>query len=88
MSKRRILAFVLCAGLTLSGCGAQIGTAGQKAEQNVADTETQRSMEKSTGIPEVSGQSTKEVLMVYMVGSNLESESGLASADIREMQKS
>ena len=26
--------------------------------------------------------------MVYMVGSNLESESGLASADIREMQKS
>ena len=33
-------------------------------------------------------QNGKQVLMLYMVGSNLESERGLASADIKEIQES
>lgn len=35
-----------------------------------------------------SAQNGKQVLMLYMVGSNLESERGLASADIKEIQES
>ena len=35
-----------------------------------------------------SAQNGKQVLMLYMVGSNLESEHGLASADIKEIQES
>ena len=35
-----------------------------------------------------SAQNGKQVLMIYMVGSNLESERGLASADIKEIQES
>lgn len=43
-----------------------------------------------TGVPEGNNiaQSPKEIIMLYMVGSDLESERGLASEDIQEIQES
>lgn len=94
MTKERMLALLLCAGLCVSGCTkttdrmtVQTGNRDTVSEKT-ADTETDKKEERSAKIPSASGESSGEVMMVYMVGSNLESESGLASADIREMQES
>lgn len=70
---------VMLAGMMTAysaGCGNQVHN-----HNDTAQTET----ETETAEEDASGGQAKETLMVYMVGSNLESEAGAATADLQEM---
>lgn len=76
---KRWTALLLCWVLLLTGCGSRT-----LRPQVLLPDETEKnsdSRSKQTG-------AKKQVLMLYMVGSNLESEAGLASRDIREILNS
>lgn len=88
MKKRRIAALLLCFGILVSGCGKMEQKASvQKTEHGFQGVTDHEEAAEDLNISTISGGDAKEVLMIYMVGSNLESESGLASADIEEMQE-
>lgn len=88
MKKRRIAALLLCFGILVSGCGKMEQKASvQKTEHGFQGVTDHEETAEDLNISAISGGDAKEVLMIYMVGSNLESESGLASADIEEMQE-
>lgn len=88
MKHRRIAALLLCLGVVVSGCGRMDQRASvQKTEQGYEEAAEQKERKEKLNVTAISGGDAKEVLMIYMVGSNLESESGLASADIEEMQR-
>lgn len=88
MKKKRIMALLLCLGVVASGCGRIDQKASvQKTEHGFQGLEKQETSEDAPDVSAIAGGDAKEVLMVYMVGSNLESDSGLASADIEEMQQ-
>ena len=88
MKKRRIAALLLCFGILVSGCGKMEQKASvQKTEHGSQGVTDHEETAENLNISAISGGDAKEVLMIYMVGSNLESESGLASADIEEMQE-
>ena len=88
MKKRRIAALLLCFGILVSGCGKMEQKASvQKTEHGFQGVTDHEETAENLNISAISGGDAKEVLMIYMVGSNLESESGLASADIEEMQE-
>ena len=88
MKKRRIAALLLCFGILVSGCGKMEQKASvQKTEHGFQGVTDHEEAAEDLNISAISGGDAKEVLMIYMVGSNLESESGLASADIEEMQE-
>lgn len=84
--KKTWIAATLCMSMLLGGCGAgrtvtekdTLGTNQEREQDNQSDT-VQQSAQAEDG---------KVVVMVYMVGSNLESEAGLASTDIVEMIES
>lgn len=96
---KKWMAATVCMSMLVSGCGTDAGATRQgKTElqqedsqqdaaeqedvrQDVAQEDVQR--ERSSGDGE-----GRAVVMVYMVGSNLESEAGLASYDISEMIES
>lgn len=92
-NRKKLGAILLACAIFLCGCRIQIpeevipqgqfqqqGQQGQQGQQE----EQQQQQQQEPGID----KDTKEVIMVYMVASNLETEAGLASGDIREMLKS
>lgn len=91
--KKKSLILMLCFCLLPAGCGRQDARAMQQKTERESNGETQSEKEHKEERQEreasVSGSpSGKEVVMVYMVGSDLESEGGMATADIEEMQYS
>lgn len=91
--KINILLFFMLICLTLSGCKDENLGDSKSTKRRLANNHTQKLNLKSefeenyNNYMVVSGEAT-ELMLVYMVGSDLESEAGLASLDIEEMQKS
>ena len=73
---KRWTALLLCWGLLLTGCGS---------EPPSLEYLLPREIEETLEAPSKQTEAKKQVLMLYMVGSDLESEAGLASRDIREI---
>lgn len=97
---RKWIAATVCMSMFVSGCGTEMETTGRvtsnEVQEEVAQAESQQEgsqgdviqqegtqQERSRG-----GEDEHAVVMVYMVGSNLESEAGLATQDICEMIES
>lgn len=94
MKKQMKFLFAICIGLALTACGSRGYNVGNlNSDQNVnalkddegADTAGSGAGEGTQGSGETD---SNEVLLVYMVGSNLESENGMATLDIYEMIQS
>lgn len=85
-AKRILTAFL--AGLfavSQAACGAgDDETASSKPQTSLVTYDENDDSDENSG----SGEKAKETLMVYMVGSNLESESGAATDDLQEMADS
>lgn len=86
-----LLTFILC--LSLFGCGnsdyGDTKETKRKFANNSSDkVKLEEYFEENYNNYMVATGQASELMLVYMVGSNLESEGGLASADIEEMQKS
>ena len=86
-----LLTFILC--LSLFGCGnsdyGDTKETKRKFANNSSDkVNLEEYFEENYNNYMVATGQASELMLVYMVGSNLESEGGLASADIEEMQKS
>lgn len=79
MKRKCILAAVLFFGLLLNACSpiGRTGETGAHGQQQSNGNQQQQAGKDASN--------QKEVMLVYMVGSNLESEAGLASQDIQEM---
>ena len=85
--KPKILALMLCLALILSACHTPVtrldmdgaSPSGTSPEEKSSPSEIQFSSER---------ESVPQLLMIYMVGSSLESDSGLASADLSEIMGS
>lgn len=78
---KRAAALCLCACMLASGCGTdQTAVAGKQSTEQ--ETQNAVLQEETREVPRTA------VVMVYMVGSNLESEGGMASLDIAEIAAS
>ena len=86
--KKRILALVLCLSLMLAGCQSSVDRAGVDGKHPFHNAQQEEMIQPSE--VQISGnrESTSQLLMVYMVGSNLESEAALASVDLSEIVNS
>lgn len=90
MKRRCMMALVLSACMLLMACGSSRAQTQEVQEvQNVQDVQESTQQEEEE-TDDVTGQRQSEnpdkaVVMVYMVGSNLESEAGMASVDIAEI---
>ena len=76
---KRWIALLLCGALLLTGCSRRM-----LRPVVLLPKET----EETSNPPSKQMEAKKQVLMLYMVGSNLESEAGLASRDIQEILNS
>lgn len=85
--KKTMIALVLCLALMLSACQSSTNRAGgdrhpfhsAQEEETVSPSQVQLSDSR---------ESVPQLLMIYMVGSNLESNSALASVDLSEIVNS
>lgn len=79
----------VCAALTLTACGGDTRQAAgeQPADKPAAEAQGQTEDRQEPDDESVKQESVSQnaVMMVYMVGSNLESEGGMASLDIMEI---
>ena len=94
---KKWIAVTVCMSMFVSGCGTEREITGREASDDVQEApqenvaqQDEMQQEKPQQEPsqqgrETSGEDENAVVMVYMVGSNLESEAGLATKDIREM---
>ena len=82
--KRKILALLLCLALMLSACHMPVART-DRVNAVPSETVPEKKMEVSGAELPSDSETAQQLLMVYMVGSDLESESGLASADIAEI---
>ncbi|MBQ9198904.1 MAG: hypothetical protein IJ141_01815 [Lachnospiraceae bacterium] len=94
MRGKRLEAFVLsvCLCILLFGCGDKNygdskATRRRLASNRSTKSELKTEYEENYNNYMVATGEASELMLVYMVGSNLESEAGLASEDIEEMQK-
>lgn len=91
--KKYILWIMLCMACMLSSCG-MITTEVRGPEETEEIDKSHTSQPQTEETEEIQqseegfSESEKQVLMVYMVGSDLESEAGMASLDIAEMAES
>lgn len=100
---KRMLALLLVLGLLLAGCasGEPAETKAPETTVSTEATEPNRGGNEGTELETVTKAEVKPLLnragetvsrertlMIYMVGSNLESESGLATRDLYEMEES
>lgn len=81
MKKKSVFSLLMCASLFLTACGT-MQTGREETDNNVPEHIAEENTDENQ-----SG-SEKEVVMIYMVGSNLESEAGMASMDIEEIIES
>lgn len=87
------IAATVCMSMLMGGCGAEMDRTGQGTsrdeQQEVAQQEAPQREDEQQEVAQQEqrsrGEDERAVVMVYMVGSNLESEAGLASRDISEM---
>lgn len=95
---KKWMAATVCMSMLVSGCGTDAeatrqgsGDPRQEVQQEVAEQEdvqqdvAQEDVQRERRSGDGEGRA---VVLVYMVGSNLESEAGLASCDINEMIES
>ena len=94
-SKKGILSMlIICLSMSLLSCGqkdsarAVNGDGSAKEQAREKERNDKQQKDETIEVNHTSAGTKKEVVMVYMVGSNLESEGALASEDIKEMQKS
>lgn len=86
---KRSLVLILCFGLLLTGCGSRnIRILQNESPKRESGDRAEEKTERQEEYPEPVTVSTKEVVMIYMVGSDLESKGGMASIDIEEMEES
>lgn len=93
-TRMKLLVTVLVISLFFAGC-SQKKQEGKVAQVEEKPTTTTIETKAPTVAPTDNGNSEtmeqgkeKQIIMVYMVGSNLESEAGLATIDIQEMMES
>lgn len=75
---KRWTALLLCCALLLTACGSR------PLRLELLPNETEEASDAPL-VPTEQTEAIKQVLMLYMVGSDLESEAGLASRDIQEI---